>query len=52
MGRPNTDATAVPMIADHAFVHNLSRGYYKLGSEARNGHLRVADEVDELAPPI
>ena len=47
-----TDRTAAVVIAGHAFVQNLRRGHYELGTEARCEHLRVAAAFDELATAI
>ena len=45
-----TDRTASVVIAGHAFVQNLRRGHYELGTEARCPRLRVAAAVDERQP--
>jgi hypothetical protein len=47
-----TDRTARVIIGGHAFLQNLRRGHYELGTEARNRHLRVAAAFDELAEAI
>ena len=47
-----TDRTASTVIRGHAFVHNLRRGHYELGVEARRGCLRLAAAFDELAIAI
>ena len=47
-----TDRTASIVIRGHAFMQNLRRGYYELGVEARNQHLRLAAAFDELAEAI
>jgi transposase, IS6 family len=55
--RPNpmrglrTDSTARTIIAGHAFMQNLRRGHYELGTDARRG-LRVAAAFNELATVI
>jgi transposase-like protein len=46
-----TDRTAQVIIAGHAFMQNLRRGYYELGLDAPPG-LRVAAAVRELAEAI
>jgi hypothetical protein len=47
-----TDRTASTVIRGHAFVHNLRRGHYELGVEARHERLHVAAAFDELAEAI
>ncbi|MGZ7022790.1 MAG: DDE-type integrase/transposase/recombinase, partial [Ilumatobacteraceae bacterium] len=47
-----TDRTATVVIAGHAFVQNLRRGYYELGVDTRADHLRCAAAFDELAPML
>ena len=47
-----TDRTASVVIAGHAFVQNLRRGHYELGTEAGCPRLRVAAAFDELAAAI
>ena len=44
-----TDRTATASITGHAFIQNLRRGHYELGTETRHGHLRCAAAFDELA---
>jgi len=44
-----TDRTASTVIKGHAFVQNLRRGHYELGTEAFRDDLRVATAFDELA---
>jgi IS6 family transposase len=44
-----TDRTASVVIRGHAFIQNLRRGHYELGTEARHDQLRVAAAFDELA---
>ena len=46
-----TDRTAGVVIAGHAFVQNLRRGFYELGVEAEP-RLRVAAAFDELKEAI
>jgi transposase-like protein len=45
------DRTARVIIAGHAFVQNLRRGFYDLGTDAPAGH-RLADAFHELALAI
>ena len=47
-----TDRTATVIIRGHAFVQNLRRGHYELGTDARHDQLRVAAACDELATTI
>ena len=47
-----TDRTAGVIIRGHAFIQNLRRGHYELGTDACNRHLRVATAFDELAEAI
>ena len=47
-----TDRTASVIIRGHAFVQNLRRGHYELGTDARHDQLRVAAAFDELATTI
>jgi transposase, IS6 family len=46
-----TDVTAQVIIAGHAFMQNLRRGYYDLASHAPHGH-RVTEAFTELALAI
>ncbi len=46
------DRTASVVIRGHAFIQNLRRGHYELGTDARYRHLRVAAAFDELAETI
>ncbi len=46
-----TDRTARVVIAGHAFMQNLRRGFYELGVEAEP-RLRVAAAFDELTAAI
>ncbi len=46
-----TDRTAGVVIAGHAFIQNLRRGFYELGGEAEP-RLRVAAAFDELTVAI
>jgi IS6 family transposase len=45
------DRTAKVIVAGHAFVQNLRRGFYDLGTEAPAGS-RLADAFAELALAI
>lgn len=47
-----TDRTASVVIRGHAFIQNLRRGHYELGTEARHQHLRVVAAFDEPAETI
>jgi len=47
-----TDRTASVVIRGHAFIPNLRRGHYDLGTEARTRCLRTAAAFDELAEAI
>ncbi len=47
-----TDRTASVIIRGHAFVQNIRRGHYELGTEPRHDQLRVAAAFDELATCI
>ncbi len=47
-----TDRTASVVIRGHAFIQNLRRGHYELGTETRHQHLRVAAAFDELIETI
>ncbi len=44
--------TAGVIIAGHAFIENLRRGHYELGTHATTNHLRLAAAFDELASTI
>jgi IS6 family transposase len=46
-----TDRTAQTIIAGHAFIQNLRRGHYELGTDAPR-RLRVAVAFTELATAI
>ncbi len=46
-----TDRTARVIVAGHAFMQNLRRGFYELGVEAEP-RLRVAAAFDELTVAI
>ncbi|MCP3857613.1 MAG: DDE-type integrase/transposase/recombinase [Actinomycetia bacterium] len=48
----STDRTASIVIHGHAFVQNLRRGHYELGTEADRDCLRLAAAFDELAAVI
>jgi len=41
--------TASVIITGHAFIQNLRRGHYELGTHANTRHLRLAAAFDELA---
>jgi IS6 family transposase len=45
------DRTASVVIRGHAFIENIRRGHYELGTDANN-HVRVAAAFDELAEVI
>ena len=47
-----TDRTAAVVIAGHAFIQNLRRGHYELGTQTRCERLRVAAAFDELTAAI
>lgn len=47
-----TDRAARVIIRDHAFIQNLRRGHYELGTEARHRLLRVAAAFDGLTTAI
>ncbi len=47
-----TERPATVVIRGHAFVQNLRRGHYELGTETRHQHLRVATAFDELTEVI
>jgi IS6 family transposase len=51
MRGPRTDRTTAVIIAGLAFMQNLRRGHYELGTETAR-HLRVATAFDELAQAI
>jgi len=42
------DRTARVIVAGHAFVQNLRRGFYDLGTDVRPA-FRLSDAFDELA---
>jgi transposase, IS6 family len=46
-----TDRTAQVIVAGHAFVQNLRRGFYDLGTDVRSA-VRLADAFSELAVVI
>ena len=46
------DVASSVVIRGHAFMQNLRRGHYELGTNARHHHLRVAAAFDELATTI
>ena len=47
-----TDRTASVAIRGHAFIQDLRRGHYELGTDARHQHLRLVDEFDDLIATI
>ncbi len=47
-----TDRTASIVIRGHAFIQNLRRGHYELGTEASHQHFRIAEAFDELVDLI
>jgi transposase-like protein len=47
-----TDRTASIVMRGHAFLQNLRRSHYALGTGARSPQLRIAAAFDELAPVI
>ncbi len=51
MRRLKTDRTAWVIINGHAFMQNVRRGHYELGTEA-DPHLRIAAAFDELSLAI
>jgi transposase, IS6 family len=46
------DQSASTVIRGHAFIQNVRRGHYELGTNARDHHLRIAAAFDELAEAI
>ncbi len=46
-----TDRTASVVIRGHAFIQNLRRGHYELGTESHL-HLRIATAFDEITETI
>ncbi len=46
-----TDSTASVVIRGHAFIQNLRRGHYELGTECHQ-HLRLVTAFDELTETI
>ncbi len=46
-----TDRTASVVIRGHAFIQNLRRGHYELGTESHQ-HLRITSAFDELIETI
>ena len=46
-----TDHTASVVIRGHAFIQNLCRGHYELGTDSHQ-HLRLAVAFDELIEAI
>ena len=47
-----TDRTASVVIRGHAFLQNLRRGHYELGTETPHPHLRIATAFEELTETI
>ena len=47
-----TDRTTSAVIRGHAFIQNLRRGHYELGTETNNQHLRISAAFDELVDLI
>ena len=47
-----TDRTASVAIRGHAFLQNLRRGHYELGTETPHPHLRIAIAFEELTETI
>jgi transposase-like protein len=52
MGGLKTDRTASVVIRGHAFIQNLRRGHYELGTDAPHSHLSLAPAFDELTETI
>ena len=47
-----TERTASVVIRGHAFVQNLRRGHYELGTDTTNHHLTITKAFDELVDLI
>jgi IS6 family transposase len=47
-----TDRTTNVVIRGHAFIQNLRRGHYELGTDAQRDRLRIAAAFNELATAI
>jgi len=47
-----TDRTASVVIRGHAFIQNLRRGHYELGTETPHSHVRIRTAFDELTETI
>lgn len=47
-----TDRTASVVIRGHAFIQNLRRGHYELGTETPHPHLRIVTAFEELTNTI
>jgi IS6 family transposase len=45
------DRTASVVIRGHAFIQNLRRGHYELGTDSRQ-HLRIVAAFEELTETI
>jgi transposase, IS6 family len=40
------------VIQGHAFIQNLRRGHYELGTDSQHGNLNLVTAFDELAETI
>ena len=47
-----TERTASVLIRGHAFIQNLRRGHYELGTDTTNQHLTITEAFDELVDVI
>ena len=47
-----TNQTASVIIRGRAFIQNIRRGHYELGTGSRHDQLRVAAAFDELATTL
>ena len=47
-----TDRTASVVIRGHAFIQNLRRGHYELGTDTPHPHLRVRTAFEQLVDTI
>jgi transposase-like protein len=47
-----TERTASVVIRGHAFIQNLRRGHYELGTDTTNQHLTITEAFDELVDLI
>ena len=50
--RRSVNATVPVIIHGHAFMQNLRRGHYELGTDAQHDRLRIAAAFNELATAI